>query len=54
MFNYLADVIVEFTRKNCKFPCPGTGAYVINHCIKYMDCYLNEFKPPEEDPEDFE
>jgi hypothetical protein len=19
-----------------------------------MDCYLNEFKPPEEDPEDFE
>lgn len=54
LFHYLADTCIEFTRKNCKFPCPGNGAYVVNHTIKYMDCYLNEFKPPEEDPEDFE
>jgi len=54
LFHYLADTAIEFTRKNCKFPCPGNGAYVVNHTIKYMDCYLNAFKPPEEDPEDFE
>jgi dynein heavy chain len=54
MFHYLADCSVEFTRKNCKFPCPGNGAFVCNHTIKYMDCYIKEFKPPEEDPEDFE
>lgn len=45
MFNYVADTSVEFTRKNCKFPCPGTGAFVVNHIIKYIECYLAEFKP---------
>jgi len=38
IFHYIADVCVEFTRKNCKFPCPGTGAYVVNHTIKLLDC----------------
>jgi len=49
LFNYMIDTSVEFTRKNCKFPCPGTGAFVVNHTIKYIDCYLDEFKPHEED-----
>jgi hypothetical protein len=48
LFHYIADTCVEFTRKNCKFPCPGNGAYLVNHCIKYIDCYLNEFKPPDD------
>ena len=29
LFHYVADVSIEFTRKNCKFPCPGSGAYVV-------------------------
>jgi hypothetical protein len=45
LMHYMADVCVEFTRKSCRFPCPGTGAYVVNHTIKLMDCYMNEFKP---------
>jgi len=55
LFHFLVDICVEFTRKNCKFPCPGNGAYVVNHTIKYMDCYLDQFKPgPEDEPENFE
>lgn len=54
LFHYISDVCVEFTRKNCKFPCPGTGAYVVNHTIKLIDCYMAEYKPESVDAEEIE
>lgn len=44
-FNYLADTGVEFTRKNGKFPCPGNGPFLVNHMIKYIECYVNVHRP---------
>jgi dynein heavy chain len=39
-FHYMVDLCVEFTRVNCKFPCPGTGAFVVQHIIKMVQCYV--------------
>jgi dynein heavy chain len=54
LFHYVADTSIEFTRKNCKFPCPGTGAYVVSHIIKYIDCYMKPYKPLGGDAEEVE
>ena len=54
IFHYVADCCIEFTRKNCKFPCPGTGAYVVNHTIKLIDCYMTEYKPDGVDAEEID
>lgn len=51
-FTYIADICVEYTKQNCKFPCPGTGAYVINHMIRIMDCYIDQYKSKNIDGED--
>lgn len=51
-FTYIADICVEYTKQNCKFPCPGTGAYVINHMIRIMDCFIDQYKPKNIDDED--
>jgi hypothetical protein len=46
-FNYLLDTSVEYTRKNCKFPCPGSGPFVVNHMIRLIECYIIGFRPAE-------
>ena len=46
-FHYLLDTSVEYTRKNGKFPCPGSGPFVVNHMIKYIECYIRQFRPVE-------
>jgi hypothetical protein len=57
-FHYMLDTCVEYTRKNCKFPCPGSGPYVVNHMIRLIECYIIAFRPvpstdeDEEEPED--
>lgn len=53
-FHYLLDTSVEFTRKNGKFPCPGSGPFVVNHMIKLIECYIKEFRPLETTEEDDE
>jgi dynein heavy chain len=54
-FHYLADVCVAFTHRNGKFPCPGTGPYIINHMIRLIECYVAEYRPPavEDDDDEF-
>lgn len=49
MFNYIADICVEYTRKNCMFPCPGSGPYVVNHAIRLIETYIMQHKPKPED-----
>lgn len=53
-FNYLLDTSVEYTRKNGKFPCPGSGPFVVNHMIRIFNCYLNGFRPSEEEDDEDE
>ena len=50
-FHYIADICAEFTRKNCKFPCPGTGPYVVNHMIRLIETYVQQHRPDPEDEE---
>ena len=54
LFHYLMDLCVEFTRVKGKFPCPGTGSFVVNHMIRLIDCYMDEFKPRGDDDEEVE
>jgi len=35
-FHYIVDLCVEFSRVNCKFPCPGTGPFVVQHIIRMI------------------
>jgi dynein heavy chain len=54
LYGYMADLAVEFTRANCVFPCPGSGAYTITHINRIVDCYMAPYKPNEADGEDAE
>lgn len=45
LFHYILDLSCEFNRLNGKFPCPGTGSFLVNHMIKLIDCYVAPFKP---------
>lgn len=54
MFHYVVDTSVEFTRKNGKFPCPGTGPFVVNHMIKLIECYLKPFRPSQDEVDEDE
>lgn len=53
-FHYMMDASVEYTRVNGRFPCPGTGAFLVNHMIRIIDCYMTQFKPNETDGEEAE
>lgn len=45
MFHHIIDLCTEFTRVNCKFPCPGNGAFLVNHMTRIIDCFVNRYKP---------
>lgn len=45
IFHYIVDTSVEFTRKFGKFPCPGSGPFVVNHMIKLIECNIKGFRP---------
>ena len=50
-FHYIVDLCVEFTRTNCKFHCPGTGAFVTQHIIRMIKCYVQIYIPKTHDGE---
>jgi len=52
VFHHVLDLSVAFTRDNGKFPCPGTGAYLANHMIRIMECFMNAYKPKHTDGEE--
>jgi dynein heavy chain len=52
VFHHVLDLSVAFTKENGKFPCPGTGAYLVNHMIRIMECYMNAYKPKHTDGEE--
>jgi dynein heavy chain, axonemal len=47
-FHYVVDLCVEFTRVNCRFPCPGNGAFV----VRLIECYVKPYKKVFADQED--
>jgi hypothetical protein len=51
-FHYIADLCIEFTRVNCKFPCPGVGPFVVQHIIRYIQCYVQVYIPKYADGDD--
>ena len=51
-FHYIVDLCVEFTRLNCKFPCPGNGAFVVNHIVRMIECYVKPYRKVFADQED--
>jgi len=36
---------------NCKFHCPGTGAFVVQHIIRLLGCYVQIYIPKTHDGE---
>ena len=54
LFHYILDLSVEFTRTKGKFPCPGNGSFVVNHIIRMIDTYMEEFKPKGDDDDEVE
>ena len=50
----MADLAVEFVRTNCKTYCPSTGAFLVNHMIRIIDCYMKPYKPSEYDDDEIE
>jgi dynein heavy chain len=52
VFHHILDLSVEFTTTNCHFPCPGNGAFVVNHMIRIIECYMVAFKPKHHDSEE--
>jgi len=53
-FHYIVDLCVEFTTVNCRFPCPGTGPFIVNHMIRIIECFNAEYKPKHTDGEEIE
>jgi hypothetical protein len=52
LFHHVLDLSVEFTRVNCKFPCPGNGAFLVNHMMRIIECYMETYKPKHADGEE--
>jgi hypothetical protein len=36
MFHHVADLAIEFIRVNCKIPCAGAPAFLVNHMIRII------------------
>lgn len=51
-FHHIVDLSVEFTKVNCRFPCPGSGPFLVNHMIRIIDCFISEYKPKHTDGEE--
>jgi len=51
-FHHIIDLSVEFTANNCHFPCPGNGAFIVNHMIRIIECYVEAFKPKHHDADE--
>jgi len=41
----MADLSIEFTRLNGKFPCAGLAPFLVNHMIRIVDCYMDIYRP---------
>ena len=54
VFNYVADVCVEFVRVNCKAPTPASGVYVVSQILRYIETYMAVLRPPAKDMDDDE
>jgi len=54
IFHHVADLAIEFTRVNCKFPCAGAPGFLINHMIRLIQCYLSIYIPKFADSEKIE
>jgi dynein heavy chain len=52
LFHYIADLALEFTRKNGKFPCAGNASFLVNHIIRLIECHMDTFKPKFTDQEE--
>lgn len=52
LFHHVVDLSVEFTRVHGKFPCAGTGSFLVNHMIRLMECYIDVYKPKHTDGEE--
>jgi hypothetical protein len=50
-FYPLTDLCIEFTRVNCAFPCAGAPAFLVNHMIRIIECYMEPYKPKFADEE---
>jgi hypothetical protein len=51
-FHYVADLCIEFTRVNGKFPCAGEKSFLVNHMIRIIECYVIPHKPKHLDEEE--
>lgn len=54
IFHYVMDLSVEFTRINGKFPCAGPPPFLVNHVIRLIETYMEEFKPKFTDQEEIQ
>ena len=52
MFNYVADVCVEFVRVNCKAPTPSSRVYAVSQVIRSLETYMKVLRPPDVEDED--
>jgi len=50
-FHYMADVSIEYCRKNCRFPIYGNGPYLVNHITRLVSTFMNQHKPKNEEEE---
>ena len=51
-FHLLVDLSWEFCRLNGQFPCAGQPAFLVNHMIRIIECYLQPYKPKFTDDEE--
>lgn len=54
LFHYIMDLVVEFTRVNGKFPCAGNSPFLVNHVIRIIETYMEEYKPKFTDQEEIQ
>jgi dynein heavy chain len=52
LFHIIADLSIEFCRINGKFPCAGNAAFLVNHIIRIIECYMDIYKPKNSDQEE--
>jgi dynein heavy chain len=52
LFHYVMDLSVEFCRVNGKYPCAGNSPFLVNHVIRLIETYMEDYKPKFTDGED--
>ena len=55
MFNYVADVCVEYIKMYCKPMSSSNGVFVVSQVIRYLETYIKPLRPkPTEDDDEEE